>query len=132
MKIKRLLLGIVYLLALPFACLIKKNKTTVVRNGIYYFESWATYHIPFKPTDEITKEQAMSPDNKYAYYVGYYEKGVLMIFEKHFNNLIEWRDVYTYWPNTKILQKREMFHFEPDVLPYQIQNFDEKGDMIDK
>ncbi len=127
---KRLLFALASLLFFPFACVIKKNKTTLERNGIYYFESWAGYYVPLNPTNEITKEQAEATESKYAYYIGHYEKGLLMVFEQYIDKKIQWRDIYTYWPNTKILQKREMFHFDPTVEPYRVQNFDQKGNII--
>jgi len=123
---KRLLFALASLLFLPFAC-VTKSKKTPQYDGVHYFKSWATYHIPYRPIGKISKEEAEKLE---SYYIGYYDNNLLVKFEKYLNNELNWRNVFTYWPNTKILQKREMFHFDPTVEPHRVQNFDQKGNII--
>jgi hypothetical protein len=114
------------LLLLPFGCIMKQKKSPKYE-GIHYFESWAGYEIPFRPTGEISLAEA---EKLRAYYIAHFENGLLIHFEKYIDQKLEWRDIYTYWPDTKILQKREMFHFDPTAAAHRIQNFDKKGNLI--
>ena len=120
------LFKLTWLISLCFSCTMKRT-TEIERNGIHYFKSWATYEIPFRPIDEISQENALKLK---SYYIGYYTNNILLKFEKYLDNQLHWQDLYIYWPNTKILQKREMHHFDPTAVPYRVQNFDKKGNFI--
>ncbi len=97
------------------------------KQGIFYFKSWAGQEIPFRPEGEISHEEAIKLK---SYYSGYYVNGLLTKFEKYLDGQLHWQDIYTYWQNTEILQKREMYHFDPTAVPYRVQNFGKKGNLI--
>ena len=66
------------------------------KQGVFYFKSWASQEIPFRPQGEISQEEAIKLK---SYYSGYYVNSLLTKFEKY-------------------------------LVPYRLQNFDKKGNII--
>lgn len=92
--------------------------------NVQYFGGWSGYSIPFKPTEPISKEEAIK---RTSYYIGYYNGKKLVKFEKFLNNTLEFTDEYEYWENTDVLKKRVMKKSDNSTT---IQNFDKKGEVI--
>ncbi len=101
----------------------KSKEMQSVNEGLVvkYFSGWIGYAIPMQPKGEISKEEADALD---AYYVGTFEKDLLVSFEKFLHQERVWIDHYTYWENSKKLRKRKMIKSSGEE---QIQLFDEKG-----
>ncbi len=121
---------------LTFFCLIgllfsfnsctKSQKMQSANEGgaVKYFSGWSGYSIPMRPKGEISKEETHKLD---AYYVGTFEGGLLVSFEKFLHQERLWTDYYTYWENSKKIRKRKMVREDGEV---QIQSFVEDGKLI--
>ena len=100
------------------------NKMTAkYSDGTYYFRSWSGYDIPFKPVKPISYEEAIALD---TYYVGQYENGNLVCFEKNYKQVKEWTDEYSYHSNGK-LKSRKMTKVDGSII---YQEYDAKGNVL--
>lgn len=64
-------------------------------SAVKYFGSFATYKVPIRPTEPLSKEEA---EKRAAYYVAYYnQKNLLSQIEKYLHGKLDWKEEYTYW-----------------------------------
>ena len=62
--------------------------------GPYFYESFSTYHIPFRPVNEISQSEAVS---RPAYCVAYFDNsGKIVSFEKYLKGEQVFIDKYFY------------------------------------
>ena len=52
--------------------------------GPYFYKSWASYYLPYRPTNEITETEAKDLEQQgYSFYIAYFnEQGYIKSFEK--------------------------------------------------
>jgi hypothetical protein len=74
--------------------------------GPYYYKTWASYSIPYRPIDEISFANAKKLEKEgYAYYEAYFNNdGMIIKFIKHVKGTIAYQDEYIY--ENKKLKKR--------------------------
>jgi hypothetical protein len=89
-----------------------------------YFRSWGGYVIPYRPVGEITEEEARELR---SYYVGEYNDGSLLNFEKIVDGEREWIDYYTYDTKTSAIKSRKMVKADGSIIE---QLFDPKGKIV--
>ncbi len=88
-----------------------------------YFASWNSYKIPFVPQEQLSKDEAI---RRNSYYIGHYQAGKLVRFEKYLSGHREWVDDYIYWDNGQ-LQQRLMKKADGSET---LQKFDRNGKII--
>lgn len=88
-----------------------------------YFAGWNSYEIPFVPQGQLPKAEAIQRN---TYYVGHYQAGKLMRFEKYLSKQREWVDDYIYWDNGQIQQRLMKKADGTETL----QKFDRNGKIL--
>lgn len=89
-----------------------------------YFRSWSWNHLPLRPREPISKEEA---EQGRAYYVGYHNQANQLIrFEKYLDGTPDWKVEYVYWDNGKV---KERSITKPDGSRSS-EAFDRKGKRI--
>ena len=66
--------------------------------GPYYYKSWASYLLPYRPVDEVTKSEAEELERQgYAYYIAFFnEQGLIKSFEKRYQGKMELKATFFY------------------------------------
>jgi hypothetical protein len=122
MQIGRTVIALISFTLLPFIACIGQEKKYI--GGPYYFESFANYKIPFRPTNELTPDAARTHD---AYYIAYFNSdGKIVSFTKYLYGKMEFEDKYFYRGDGKI-ERRELSRSNGETT---VQYFDEKGKLI--
>lgn len=95
--------------------------------GPYYYKSWASYKLPYRPIDEISYKEAKQIEaSGYAYYEAFFnEDGFIITFKKYYHEKLDFAVSYYY--EKGILVKSEGIDFEGKK---QILYFDKKGKII--
>lgn len=91
---------------------------------VKHFGSFSGYQVPFRPVEPITEQEALARE---AYYVGTFEGGQMIRFEKILHGEREFLDEYIYWPSGKHLQHRRLTKHDGSVTE---QDFDQRGKLI--
>jgi hypothetical protein len=96
--------------------------------GPYYYSTFADYHIPFKPIDELTENKAK---NRKVYYMAYFDdKGKIVTFTKYFDGKIEFSSSFSYRPDES-LEKQENTNMEGKRINYFLNGSIVKSEIID-
>ena len=92
--------------------------------GPYYYKSWASYYLPYRPVEEISKQGAEELDRQgYAYYIAFFnEQGLIKSFEKRFKENMEFKVTYDY--DNGVLKKEEAIDMNGKV---KITSYDKDG-----
>ena len=105
-------------------CKAEMNEETINKNSIIYYGNFAGYHIPPKPIEIISKEEAFSRN---TYYMGYYDDvGKLYRFEKYLKGELFFQENYEYHDNGNIMK---VYGTNPDG-EYSSRYFDKKGNLL--
>ena len=66
--------------------------------GPYYYKSWASYFLPYRPVDEVTKSEAEELERQgYSYYIAFFnEHGLIKSFEKRYQGKMEFKATFFY------------------------------------
>ena len=91
---------------------------------IKYFKSWAGYSIPFKPVNEISREEAIQLK---SYYLATYKNSIMISFEKILDKQREWIDHYSYDDKTGKILERVLHKSDGSISK---QKFDKKGKLL--
>jgi hypothetical protein len=91
--------------------------------GPYYFESFASYKVPFRPVGEISASDAKSQEpNGNAFYAAWFnEHGQIIRVEKRYRGAVEMRVEYTY-RDGKLVEGRGI---DPDGKAF-VQSFEKR------
>ena len=116
MKVLHLLVWVVLLVGCA-------TTTSNASSDTLYFASFSGYSLPLKLVDKITKDEAVSRD---SYYVGTYERGVLLRVEKYFQGSLFFKHEYFYYDNGTLKEKRGVNADGKEIIIL----FDEKGKML--
>lgn len=75
--------------------------------GPYFYKSWASYYLPYRPINEITENEAKELEQQgYSFYIAYFnEQGYIKSFEKKYKGNQEFKTDYSY--ENGILMKEE-------------------------
>ena len=122
-------------MALINGCNDKKDnsfteKTRLPGKHVRYFKSWASYELPIRPVDEISKKEAEELSKQYAYYEARYDSaGKLTSFKKHLNSEIIREIEYFYDPNDIVVKCETTNPSDPNTGMME-QYFDLSGTYI--
>jgi hypothetical protein len=97
---------------------------TYPSGGPYYFKSWQSYQIPFKPVGMITLEEGKKLD---AYYEAFFDDdGKTLSFAKYLYGKFKFKVTYSYRQNGVL----EESSIEDSLGKITLQKFDTKGNPI--
>jgi hypothetical protein len=92
--------------------------------GPYYFKSWESYQIPFKPIGMIPLEEAKKLD---AYYEAYFDNnGKVLSFAKYLYGKLKYKVTYSYRQNGVL----EGASTADSLGKITLDKFDTKGNLI--
>lgn len=99
------LIGLLSVIILSSSC--SANQPKYHPGGPYYYKSWANYHLPYRPVDEVSKSGAEELENQgFSYYIAYFdEEGRIKSFEKRYREKMEFNVTYFY--ENGVLKKEE-------------------------
>jgi len=83
------------LLSSAFSC---SSVSSYPHGGPYYYKSFASYQLPHRPVNELSKEEALELEkNGYAYYIAHFNNsGQIVSFEKIYKGKMEFKFMYFY------------------------------------
>ena len=120
---KKSLSGLCLFSLISFGCIIgcQPPKKT---GGPYYYKSWATYQVPFKPVGEVAADKIKT---MHAYYEAYFnDKGAIEKFTKYLYGNRDFYVTYTYRPDGSL---ESGIGVNRDGKK-NVQHFDSKGKLI--
>ena len=108
-------------LLLSLSCIAKEKH---IPGEPYYYAGFSGYHIPPRPSEKITREEALKRD---AYYIAYFdEQERLILFTKYYKGRLLFSSKY-YYRSSGTLERREMTDETGKMI---IDYFDESGKII--
>ncbi len=123
MKAFQYLLLLLICVSLIISCNQKSKKV----GGPYYYESFASYQVPFKPIREISLASAKSREKEYAYIEAYFDtNGSIVKFTKYYLGKVDFSVSYTNRPDGSV----ESAKFVKSDGEIELQQFDSKGELI--
>lgn len=96
------------LFTLSFVCSCNSSGQPKYHSGgPYFYKSWASYVLPYRPTEEISETEAKDLERQgYAFYIAYFnDDGYIKSFEKRYQGKQEFKTTYFY--EKGILKKEE-------------------------
>jgi hypothetical protein len=115
------------MITVSMAASCSANQPKYHAGGPYYYKSWASYFLPYRPVDEISRPDAEGLERQgFAYYIAFFdEQGLIKSFEKRYQGKMEFK--VTYYYENGILKKEESLDANGKV---KITLYDKNGERM--